>query len=453
MEIAVLAEQNPWWKGREYIAEDYDIIRWKGREHKWEPKLLKEISIQPFAFHFLLGPRQCGKTTALKLLIKRLLEKAAEPKGLFYFNCEELGTFKEIIGLLDTYKSYKEASGIKSSTIMLDEVTAPAEWYRGIKALLDKGRLKDDVLIITGSSSINIKKHTESFPGRRGHGKDFTLMPLSFRDFLEVMNPKLHGKIQPSKKINEICKKAAEYSVFTKELNAELKRYMLCGGFPLAVGTTLEQKDEAKKIYLSWIKNAVLKAERSDLIARQIAKSLIEKMPSPVSWEGISKDIEIKSPKTISAYIELFNSIYCTITLYSADVSGKQIKFGKNKKIHLTDPLLLEIFEEWCLLNTKSKEPLLAEQITASHIWRMLGEAYFWRNGMEVDIIANEGKNTFGIEVKWAEKIEEKEAGFIRSSAKKSLPQLKSFTLLTKNNCYPALDTVPLSAFLAVMDI
>ncbi|MDI6738556.1 MAG: ATP-binding protein [Nanoarchaeota archaeon] len=400
-----------------------------------------------------MGPRQSGKTTALKLLIKHLLEKEAEPKMIFYFNCEELGTFNEIIELLNAYKSYKEAGRIKSSIIMLDEVTAPSEWYRGIKSVIDKGKLKDDVLIITGSSSINIKKHTESFPGRRGNGRDFTLMPLSFRNFLEIMSPKLHSRISASRNMHEICKKAAEYSVFTSELNAELKKYMICGGFPLAVGTTAEQKDEAKKIYLSWIKNAVLKAERSDIIARQIAKSLIEKMPGPVSWEGISKEIEIKSPKTVSAYIELFNSIYCTITLYSADISGKQIKFGKNKKIHLTDPLLLEIFEDWCMLNAKSKETLLAEQIAASHIWRLLGEAYFWKNRIEVDIIASQGKEPLGIEVKWAEKIGEKEAGFICSSAKKSLPRLKSFMLLTKNNCFPRLNAVPLGAFLAAMDI
>ena len=76
------------------------------------------------------------------------------------------------------------------------------------------------------------------------------LMPLSFRDFLEVMNPNLHSKISSSGNMQEICKKAAEYSVFTSELNTELKKYMLCGGFPLAVGTTAEQKMKLKK-YIS----------------------------------------------------------------------------------------------------------------------------------------------------------------------------------------------------------
>ena len=359
MDITILTEQNPWWKGREHISEDYDILRWNERKHKWVPKLLEKITLKPFAFHFLLGTRQSGKTTALKLLIKRLLEKAAEPKGVFYFNCEEIGTFNEIIELLNTYKSYKEAGGIKNSVIMLDEVTSPFEWYRGIKAVIDKGVLKDDVLIITGSSSINIKKHTESFPGRRGHGGDFMLMPLSFRDFLEVMNPNLHSKISSSGNMQEICKKAAEYSVFTSELNTELKKYMLCGGFPLAVGTTAEQKDEAKKVYLSWIKNAILKAERSDMIARQIAKSLIEKMPSPVSWEGISKEIEIKSPKTASAYIELFNLIYCTITLYSIDISGKQIKFGKNKKYTLLTRFCWKYLKNGACLTSKARKHCL----------------------------------------------------------------------------------------------
>ena len=95
------------------------------------------------------------------------------------------------------------------------------------------------------------------------------------------------------------------------------------------------------------------------MIARQIAKSLIEKMPSPVSWEGISKEIEIKSPKTASAYIELFNLIYCTITLYSIDISGKQIKFGKNKKYTLLTRFCWKYLKNGACLTSKARKHCL----------------------------------------------------------------------------------------------
>jgi hypothetical protein len=331
MEIKQLAEQNPWWKEKEAIEKDYDIAKWQEKKHKWMPSILNEISFSPFALHILLGPRQAGKTTAVKLLIKRLLSKK-EPNSIFYFNCEELSDYKEVLELIETYLEFRKDFQISSSFIFLDEVTSPKEWYKAIKSLIDKGKLKNDVLLLTGSSSISIKKQIELFPGRRGKGKDFILMPLSFREFVGIINPGLHEKIEAVKNLAELEAKAAKAVLYLDELNKELKKYMVYGGFPLGIESIYNYKEDAKRIYLSWIKNAVLKAERSDMIARQILKAMIERMPSAISWEKISKEIEIKSPKTVAAYTDLLRSMFALIILYSINVSSKKIKFGKNKK-------------------------------------------------------------------------------------------------------------------------
>jgi predicted AAA+ superfamily ATPase len=49
---------NPWWLGE----EDEDYKTWSEKKIKWIPKLVSEISIQPYSLHFLVGPRQVGKT-------------------------------------------------------------------------------------------------------------------------------------------------------------------------------------------------------------------------------------------------------------------------------------------------------------------------------------------------------------------------------------------------------
>jgi predicted AAA+ superfamily ATPase len=64
--------QNPWWRGREHIEEDEDFARWKASSIKWVPPLLNKIGLEPYALHFVTGPRQVGKTTLLKLLVKQL---------------------------------------------------------------------------------------------------------------------------------------------------------------------------------------------------------------------------------------------------------------------------------------------------------------------------------------------------------------------------------------------
>lgn len=91
----------------------------KKKKHKWIPDLIENMPLQPFALHIILGPRQVGKTTLLKLLIQK----------------------------------------------------------------------------------IEVKREVDLFPGRRGKGKDFSLLPLSFRSFLRVFDKELEKKLPIIKKL------------------------------------------------------------------------------------------------------------------------------------------------------------------------------------------------------------------------------------------------------------
>jgi uncharacterized protein len=441
MDVTELFGQNPWWKDKKLIEEDYNITKWKEKKFRWTPKLVNEIELGGFALHIITGPRQVGKTTILKLLIKKLLEKK-EAKEIFFFNCEDIADYKELLEIINTYLEFREENSIKKSVMLLDEVTLPKEWYRAIKSLIDKGKLKNDAIIITGSSSIEIKKETEMFPGRRGKGQDYIIYPLSFREFLKVMEPKLVQKIKPAKR-GELGQKALNSLLFEKELSAHLKKYMEYGGFPLSIANLGKEKEEAKKAYLSWIKNSVLKAERSDVIARQIMKTVLESLQSDVSWESISRKIEIKSPKTVAAYIELMQNNFTVNVLYNIDVSEKKIRFGRNKKIHLKDPLLLEIFEDWCLVKAKNREPAIAEALVAEHLSRMYPEkTFFWKNGSEIDVVVLENEKLYGFEVKWREK----------TPIVKSPNQIKETIIITKNEYTKKPLQIPLAVFLSMLE-
>lgn len=439
-------DQNPWWKDKRLIEEDYDIIKWKEKRYKWIPDILERISLNPFALHIISGPRQTGKTTAIKLLIKRLLENK-EPRSIFYFNCENLADYKELLEVLNSYLEFREINSVKNSFIFLDEITLPREWYRAIKFLVDKGKFRNDVLIITGSSSMMVKREIELFPGRRGNGQDFVLYPLSFRGFLKVIDQELAQKVPAIDGMEKdpFDKAVTNAVLFEKELNKYLEDYMEYGGFPLSISNLYENKEEAKKAYLSWIKGAILKAERNDVLARQIVKVLVETFQTAISWEGVSKKIEIKSPKTVAAYIDLLKSIFAVNVLYNIDVSGKKIRFGKNKKIHVRDPLLLEIFEGWCLVEARNKKSIIAEALVVEHLSRMFPESvFFWKDGFEIDAIVLEKGRLYGFEVKWAEKAE---------ADARSINQLKNFIVVTKKDYAKKPLKVPLSVFLSLFDV
>ena len=452
----ILASQNPWWKGKERIHEDEDYRKWMEKRHRWMPNLVEKIELKPYSLHFLFGPRQVGKTTSLKLLIKKLLESGIKEESIFYFRCDEVADFKELNEIITSYLDLRGRLGIESSYIFLDEITFPREWYRSVKSLVDAGKLKKDVVVLTGSTSLLVRREVETFPGRRGLGRDFTLLPLSFRDFVKVADEKLHAKLpSPLKTLSEaeIRRKTSACLLLLDELNALLEKYMRCGGFPLSIESFLVEGKvgrSAREAYLAWLKNDVTKIGRSVEIARAILKVLLTKIPSPVSWESLAKEIEIKSPKTASAYVHLLNSLFVTITLHHIDPNKVSISFGKNKKIHFLDPFFLDVFSEWCLVELRDMEAKAVEAITASHLARFSSKegelcenAFYWRNKGEIDIVVS-SDGLKGFEVKWGERVEAKP---------RIIGKMKQLIFLSKSVFVEKPLVTPASAFLACLDV
>ncbi|MBI2046690.1 ATP-binding protein [Candidatus Pacearchaeota archaeon] len=456
MERNILFAKNPWWKGKEHFEEDEDYRKWKEKKIKWLPKALEQIKIKPFSLHFILGPRQAGKTTLLKLKIRELLESGKyKPEQIFYFRCEELRDYKEIDELLESYSRLRGELQISSSVIFLDEITFADEWFRSIKSRIDEGKFKEDVLIITGSASFEVMKHAEYFPGRRGHGEDFLILPLSFREFIEVMEPEICQKIPALLSLGdiEIKAKAAKAFLNFDELNKLLSLYLKIGGFPLAINSYAEYKrvdSSVNAAYLSWIKNDIVKAGRSINIAREILKSVMSKIPSPISWENISRETSIKSPKTINAYLHMLQEMFLIRISYFLDLNNLTTEFGKNKKIHIIDPLLYEIFEEWCLVELKDKENKKVEDLLASHLFRFAKnskifseEIFYWQNSIEVDSIIRAKDRAVGFEAKWSNRVK---------PARMIIGKMKDVYLISKNTFEPSQRIIPLSVFLALLD-
>ena len=84
MNTNMIEQFNPWWKGRGFIEEDEDYSKWKERHVRWITEAIEKIYIEPFSLNFVFGPRQVGKTTLLKLVIKKLLDNEVDPKAIFY---------------------------------------------------------------------------------------------------------------------------------------------------------------------------------------------------------------------------------------------------------------------------------------------------------------------------------------------------------------------------------
>ena len=98
--------------------------------------MLPWIRIQIYT---LRGPRQVGKTTMLKLMIKRLLDNPQISKEqVLYYSSDNIDSYKEIIELLETYFAF--INGLPNpperAFIFLDEITGIKQWQKGLNILL-----------------------------------------------------------------------------------------------------------------------------------------------------------------------------------------------------------------------------------------------------------------------------------------------------------------------------
>lgn len=441
-----MEDQNPWWRGRDRFDEDEDYRRWREGEVRWIPSLLERIELRPFALHIISGPRQVGKTTLLKLLIKNLLEKVENPKAIFYFRCDKLADFKEMDEVIRSYIRIRRAENIKTSYLLLDEVTFPKDWYRAVKWHVDMGNFKNDVLVLTGSLSMFVKGEVETFPGRRGYGKDFVMLPLSFREFLNIVGKDLIGKIGKIEdlEINGILRECGKALPLIDKLNEYFEKYIECGGFPLAVKSLLEKGrigGEVEDTYLSWIRGDIAKLKRSESIAKRVIKALIEKSSSTISYLSIAKEFEIKSHKTVFQYMDILEKLFLLKVLYFIEPNKGVEVFYKERKAYLTDPFLYRIFSSWCLTKIPEKS-IIVESIVASHLARKFNIGY-WRNRREIDVVAF-GRGMVGFEVKYREKAPAEKIG---------VGKIRNVITLTKNEFNEDKLKIPVSIFLGSLNL
>ncbi len=386
-----MENQNPWWKKE----EDEAYIEWRESKIKWIPESINNITLKPYSLNFLVGPRQVGKTTLLKILIQNQLKKR-KPKEIFYYSCDELIDHRELGEEIDNYYSARKEWGIKNSIIILDEITFVDEWHRAIKARIDRKKFKNDVIIITGSASMELLEKKEQFPGRRGHGKDIYLLPMDFSEYAKTFG-EINLKQTPIKDIEKTMK---ANSMFTQSINQLFTKYLKTGGFPVSIKELHEKNkitNKSIKTHLDALKGDWRKIGKSDRYMKEITAYILKARATPISWLNIAKETSINSPHTTQNYVETLEKLFAVKTLNMISPDHK-ILYRKNKKMHFTDPLTNQIFSYY----TKEEvlEETIVESTLASHLSR-ISDTHFWRNTSEVDAILIINKEQVGFEVKW----------------------------------------------------
>ena len=152
-------EENPWWSDPAAIETDHHLQQLKEQPLVYEHDMPFELDVD--GVYTLRGPRQVGKTTLLKRLVRQLLERRdVHPRCILYadIGATSVGSDDELQAFLRSFledADRREACG--RTYILLDEVTGITDWGAAIRALYDRGKLTETTVIATGSHALDVK--------------------------------------------------------------------------------------------------------------------------------------------------------------------------------------------------------------------------------------------------------------------------------------------------------
>lgn len=363
-----------------------------------EDRIVKNLSNQRALF--ILGARQVGKTSLLKMMIEYVGTENA-----VYFDLENTEHLQGLSGSIPEVVAYILANLPAQEQrifVFIDEIQYLQDFSKSIKYLVDHYS-EQFKLIMTGSSSLLIKKSfTESLVGRKDV---FELYPLSFSEYCLFKGEARIAQMLADKSTGSITALHTQQA----KLNRLIKDYILYGGYPQVVLS--DNREEKIRLLRDIVSSYILKdvkylfrIEKIDQFNHLIRYLAI----------NIGKELNIKS---ISREIGLYwDTVQKHILALQESYVISQIKpFHKNlstelrqmPKVYFIDTgvrnTILNSFND---LEIRTDRGELFENYVYNQLFlqkALLTEIKYWktRSGMEIDFITlNENKIT-AYEVKY----------------------------------------------------
>jgi len=414
------AVHNLFWKSfKEYEKFDPQLGRLKDFPYVYDFPVISGIPIMTPGIYMLTGGRQVGKTTTLKLIIKRLLEEnKLLPGQIYYLPCDTIKGYDQLLFEIGQFRqSLKQGQPF---ALFIDEICYVKEWTRAIKSLADAGFFNYGSVLITGSDTCLLKDAMIGFPGRRGRAKqqDFHLLPLSFFDYVLLKEPQLASSFEKTRTQfqNNLTVSAAQmdFTLF-KSLNRHFNDYLFTGGYLLAINDYAKNgaiSNVTYRTYIQWIIGDMLKRGKNERYLEEIVKALFLRLSKQVTWHSFTRDLSIEHHQTVVDYMELLSRMDVVIVLQALREDKLRLAPKKAKKISFLDPFIFHALRGWTakneaifnlaaeLLNSDSQiKSALIEGVIAALFHRRRELSYIKAEG-EVDLALILSNSFFPIEIK-----------------------------------------------------
>lgn len=400
---AQILHLNPWWRDPAAIERDTKIRALRTRRLNWDPPALDAIQVDLRRVHTLRGPRQVGKSTTVKRLIKRLLERGE--RRVLYFSFDLATSHSDIADVIQRARQlHPDPDG--PWYLFLDEVTTIADWQLGVKYVVDNGPADQDFILCTGSSARKVG--SEQLPGRKGAGRHYLQLPVSFRDFcVHAMGTSLpEATLTPGEMLTPNgVRVLREFNLASVDLARAWRVYQEVGGFPAAVEDYLERGEVSPEtVEMLWdiIAGDVRSLGRSDVATLKLLERVGRSLGSPLAWESLAEDMDVSQP-TARDYVELLSESFMLLTVFTWDTSGKGLSARKQRKVYYIDPLLGKVGPRLVPGSRVPDSDAVRENLVGIGLYRaaterlvqvdpVMGALGFWRSGRgtELDFVVAE---------------------------------------------------------------
>lgn len=363
-----------------------------------EDRILSEIGKKPLLIIF--GPRQVGKTTLVKKILKRYTKiKYIQMDGLIEREELENKSVEELVALFSGYE-----------LVVFDEAQTSKKIGTILKLLADN--IPDVQFIATGSSSFELaNKLNEPMTGRN---RKFFMFPLSIAEL--------------------------QHSFDLFELKHQLNNLMIYGSYPevIASDTINEKKKVVRDLSQDYLYKDLFRfgGIKMPEVFEKLVKLLALRIGSEVVFSDVAKELGV-SADTVKNYIELLEKAFIIFKLHPM-YTNKEKEVSKHYKIYFYDNgirnAVLDMYDD---MESRNDQGMLIENFVMAEFKKVQSEQeesrkmFFWRetSSAEIDLVISDvlHKNNDCYEIKW-----KKEARLPKAFSNKYASN--SFAVINKEN-------------------
>ncbi len=321
----------------------------------------------------VIGPRQVGKTTLLKMLVSDTKNKVLE------WNCDEPDVRRR---LTEPTSTELKAEIGDANLILIDEAQRIKNIGITLKLLIDNYPEKQ--VIATGSSAIGMSNSINE--------------PLTGRKYEYVMYP-----FSCEELFNEFGE---------QEERRMLERRLIYGSYPKVVNNSGEERETLTELVGSYLYKDIFSFQdvRKPEIIEQLLQALALQIGSEVSYNELGRLLGLNTA-TVQRYIDLLEKSYVVFHLRSFSRNVRS-ELKKSRKIYFYDNgvrnALIGDYKPLALRNDTGalwENYIIAERLKHNAYNSFYGKSYFWRTQQqqEIDYIEDIDGVLHTYEFKWNE--------------------------------------------------